>query len=246
MSAQSSKRVKSSPRYDFSVAQKITTSLSTWVYLNVIDNLTKKRVVVKRFNNEYEFCDKDIFGKNVITEIACLKRLNHDNIIKLQDIYIEDKTVNLVTEQFDCNLTGLKCTKRQLKDIIFQIFTGLAYIHANQIIHRDIKPENIFIKYGTNPRAVIADFDMARIYTGENEEYKVGTPSTIAPEILDGYINYDYSVDIWSLGVTICYLLSGTKLFGEEATLPIIVYILGGMTDEEEKYYSELDKQELR
>lgn len=98
--------------------------------------------------------------------------------------------------------------------IMYQIFSSIKYCHDNGIIHRDIKAENIIVQDEKHLFVKLIDFGSCEILTSSKltSTYKVGSPSYIAPEILNGE-EYDYSVDIWSLGVLMYYLLCGNKPF---------------------------------
>ena len=98
--------------------------------------------------------------------------------------------------------------------IMYQIFSSIKYCHDNGIIHRDIKAENIIVQDEKSLFVKLIDFGSCEILTANKltSTYKVGSPSYIAPEILNGE-EYDYSCDIWSLGVLMYYLICGNKPF---------------------------------
>lgn len=82
---------------------------------------------------------------------------------------------------------------------------------SNGIIHRDLKPENILLSSDNEDDAVIkvADFGLAKIFTGTSLKTKCGTWGYSAPEMISGSgctFGYDFKVDSWSLG-TILYIL---------------------------------------
>ena len=107
-----------------------------------------------------------------------------------------------------------------------QILSGLKYIHANNIMHRDIKLDNILLDDNLNAR--ISDLGISAVYRDqtqvEEEEKKldplisdftrVGRPDFTAPEIIyhqKGMKDFDFKVDIYSLGLTILCLVSSKK-----------------------------------
>ena len=104
---------------------------------------------------------------------------------------------------YGATITDWSITKRYMVHILL----GVEFMHARKIIHRDLKPSNILI-FGAETDAMeqpnvakICDFGLAKPYTYQG----VQTPNTVtswyrAPEIALGYPNYDYKVDIWSLG----------------------------------------------
>lgn len=85
------------------------------------------------------------------------------------------------------------------------------FVCSNGIIHRDLKPENILLSTPNDDDAVIkvADFGLAKLFTGTALKTKCGTWGYSAPEMISGSgvaFGYDFKVDSWSLG-TILYIL---------------------------------------
>jgi calcium-dependent protein kinase len=154
-------------------------------------------------------------------EISILKNLDHPNIEKIYEYYEKDNdTISIVMELisgqdlFDKLMKVNRFSEQQTAIIMYQIFSSIKLCHDNGIIHRDIKAENIIIQDDLNLFVKLIDFGSCEILTKTKltSTYKVGSPSYIAPEILNGE-EYDYSCDIWSLGVLMYYLLCGNKPF---------------------------------
>lgn len=97
--------------------------------------------------------------------------------------------------------------------IAASVLYGLREIHSNKFVHRDIKPENILIN-NENGETVykIADFGFARPVENDSAETHCGTTYYMAPEILAGR-HYGTSVDFWSLGVLMYFMLFGEQPF---------------------------------
>ena len=82
-----------------------------------------------------------------------------------------------------------------------QILKGVKYLHENKVVHRDIKGANILVD--ERGWVKIADFGLARTIDPSrklNYTVKVVTLWYRAPELLLGLTNYDFSVDVWSVG----------------------------------------------
>jgi serine/threonine-protein kinase len=112
-------------------------------------------------------------------------------------------------------------------DWVLQACAGLAHAHARGILHRDIKPSNLFLcEEATGPVVKIMDFGVSKIVLqslNETEitttETTVGTPTYMAPEQLVNSRTVDHRADLWSLGVVLYRMLSGTLPFrGATAT----------------------------
>jgi serine/threonine protein kinase len=109
-----------------------------------------------------------------------------------------------------------KINEKTAKFLFRQIIQGIKYIHSNKIVHRDIKLENILIDLNNNIK--ICDFGIGKILEKKNQilHDQCGTPMYMAPEILlstkeKGY--EPFPVDIWSAGIALYIMLSGTLPF---------------------------------
>lgn len=105
-----------------------------------------------------------------------------------------------------------KLNETTAKFIFRQIMEALQYIHSQNIIHRDIKLDNILIDLGNNVK--ICDFGVSRtVRSGDIMHDQCGTPAYIAPEILKNLGYEGFGVDVWSAGVVLYAMLSGTVPF---------------------------------
>lgn len=87
-------------------------------------------------------------------------------------------------------------------------------LHLKKIIHRDLKPENIILC--DNRHLVLIDFGLSKIFGKKIADIKtriVGTPPYMSPEQLEGKKNIDHLTDLWSLGVILYEILSGSHPF---------------------------------
>ena len=156
-----------------------------------------------------------------LNEISILKTIDHPNAVKLL-VYDNNNFYFLVTEYLsggtimdavkNCKLTGRK-REEYILQLTQQILKGLSYLHKIGIVHRDLKPANMMLT-SRNPEALvkIIDFGLSRKFT-TNEMFNsfLGTPFFVAPEV----INRDYNelCDLWSVGVTIYFLIAGKPPF---------------------------------
>lgn len=108
-------------------------------------------------------------------------------------------------------------TENKARELSHSIATGIFYLHSFGIAHRDLKPENILMTDDTDDAVPkLVDFGLSKI-VGPNETCNdpFGTLSYVAPEVLLQK-PYDKGVDLWSLGVIIYLLLSGTLPFDDD------------------------------
>ncbi|EAS06527.2 Serine/Threonine kinase domain protein (macronuclear) [Tetrahymena thermophila SB210] len=156
------------------------------------------------------------------TEYQIVKELNHDNILKVFEMFVNEKTgyVRLITEysdaitlkQFIEKSFNKRLTEQISSKITIQILSALSYLHQNKIVHRDIKPSNILI-HPESLRVTLIDFGISRFFNDSHELCTpTGTPLYKAPEMIRGD-PYNETADCWSLGITLFEMLTGLKPF---------------------------------
>lgn len=160
---------------------------------------------------------KPDFVRRFLREAELLAELLHPGIVKVQD-FGDVSNPYIILEYFKGkNLAELiragSLSPEDKKSVFASILSGIAYAHSANVIHRDIKPENILIDDNNNVK--IIDFGLA---LRENESGKtakggiIGTPSFIAPEILNGE-PASKATDLFALGVTGIELFTGVNPF---------------------------------
>ena len=117
----------------------------------------------------------------------------------------------------------------------YQMFRGLAYIHALGICHRDIKPQNLLVDPSTHTLK-ICDFGSAKkLVKGEPNVSYICSRYYRAPELIFGCTEYNNIIDVWSVGCVIAELLLGQPIFPGESgvdQLVEIIKVLGTPTKE--------------
>ncbi|KAB8292383.1 hypothetical protein EYC80_008119 [Monilinia laxa] len=156
-------------------------------------------------------------------EIAILKKLSHPSIISLHTtIYDQESRLVLLLPYMPYTLSDLLSQSRNgldirtTKKIFKELLSGLAYLHAEQIIHRDISPSNILLPQdinGADP-IVITDFGTAwhpsvssSAEPVDQKCLEVGTTCYRGPETLFSNTSYTTSLDLWSTGVLLAECL---------------------------------------
>jgi len=172
-----------------------------------------------------KFIDKKFVDQDDLVllsrEIDIMKKVSHENVLSLKEIYETDTQLALVMELVTGGELFFKIvergsySERDASNIVRQIASGLKYLHSLGIAHRDIKPENLLCSGEGNSMTIkIADFGLSKVFAnGQQLETSCGTPDYAAPEVLTGEQAYDKSVDLWSVGVVTYVLLCGYPPF---------------------------------
>ncbi|KAH7090280.1 serine/threonine-protein kinase-like protein GIN4 [Paraphoma chrysanthemicola] len=161
-------------------------------------------------------------------EICIMKLLDHPNIVRLYDIWENRNELYLIMEfveggelfSYIHEQGGL--IEIHVVHIFRQIIAALIYCHRINIHHRDLKPENILLDRETMTVKLV-DFGMAALQPiGKKLTTPCGSPHYAAPEVIKT-ISYDGAkADVWSCGVILYVLLTGTPPFnysGEDRDL---------------------------
>jgi len=171
--------------------------------------------------------DKDKYDrKHLQTEVNVLKRIKHECVVQLYDIFETSTYLHLVMElceggelfeQIISLGEGRHYDEAWCCNIIHQIARGLKFMHSHGIVHRDLKPENILCVDSSASGVKIADFGISKVLRGEQTKMRTisGTLMYLAPEVLKG-LPWDERVDHWSLGVIMHLLLTGNPPFYAE------------------------------
>lgn len=167
-------------------------------------------------------------------EIAVLMSVSHPALLCLKATFDEDDGVYLVLELategelFNWIVMKQKLTEAEARKVFVQLFQAVKYLHERSIVHRDIKPENILLT-DKDLSIKLADFGLAKIIGEESFTTTLcGTPSYVAPEILENsnHRRYTKAVDVWSLGVVLYICLCGFPPFSDELYSPENPYTL--------------------
>lgn len=154
-------------------------------------------------------------AENILSEIKVQLWVRHENLISLYHFYADEFSIHLLMElvigdNLAVRICSHKPTVCQMKSIIRQVLSGLAYLHANHIVHRDIKPENILVLDSSYQMIKVCDFGFAYHRHWEGNEC-LGTLEYMAPEMVSGD-SYNEKVDVWSLGAIFYELVTNTPI----------------------------------
>ncbi|KAM5266172.1 serine/threonine-protein kinase MAK isoform 1-T2 [Hipposideros larvatus] len=177
-------------------------------------NESGELVAIKRMKRKFYSWDECLN----LREVKSLKKLNHANVIKLKEVIRENDHLYFIFEYMKENLYQLMKDRNKLfpesviRNIMYQILQGLAFIHKHGFFHRDMKPENLLCM---GPELVkIADFGLARELRSQPPytDY-VSTRWYRAPEVLLRSSVYSSPIDMWAVGSIMGELYTLRPLF---------------------------------
>lgn len=196
-----------------------------------LEKSTQKKYAIKTLNLENISSKKAAMLHN---EVDIYLKLDHPNIVKLIEVFEDEKKIFLVMEL---------CTGKELYDrlaakkryseldaarVTQQMLEAINYCHKNHICHRDLKLENwVYASEAEDAHLKLIDFGFSRIFNPVIPMTAMhGTVYYVSPEVMDGC--YREKCDIWSIGVIVFMLLSGTPPFNGTADYQILVKIRNG------------------
>ncbi|CAK9297257.1 unnamed protein product [Gordionus sp. m RMFG-2023] len=194
---------------------------------------------------------KPVKKKKIKREIKILENLRGGiNIIDLKDVVKDpvSRTPALIFEYI--NNTDFKQLYQTLTDFdiryyLYEVLKSLDYCHSQGIMHRDVKPHNVMIDHEKRELRLI-DWGLAEFYhPGQEYNVRVASRYFKGPELLVDYQQYDYSLDLWSLGCMLASMIFRKEPFfhghDNDDQLVRIAKVLGT-----EELYDYLDKYEIQ
>jgi len=176
----------------------------------------------------FEDVEDEIDLEEIEQEITVMKSIDSQFCLKLYDVVVDEEsgTIFVVMERAQAELTQRmedsptgKMTEQQARNYFSQLMEGLDYLHGQDIIHRDIKFENVMLD--ANDHVKIGDFGMSKTATVKQQlATRCGSTRYISPEmaLMQPGDSYDgRAMDIWSSGVLLFAMLTGTLPFPQEA-----------------------------
>ncbi|KAJ9577155.1 hypothetical protein L9F63_006277, partial [Diploptera punctata] len=129
---------------------------------------TGELVAMKKIRLESE--NEEGIPSTALREISLLKELQHPNIVRLQNVLMEESRLYLIFEYLHMDLKkyidtldGNMMDPARVKSYLFQITQAILFCHKRRVLHRDLKPQNLLIEKNSNIIKV-ADFGLGRAF----------------------------------------------------------------------------------
>ena len=153
-------------------------------------------------------------------EVRIVQSLSHPSIVKIEELVFQEKLIFVVMEYcvrgdlFNYIVKNGSLADFVIKRMLRQLLEALAYIHERKLAHRDIKPENILINAAGN--AKLGDFGLC--HSTANQKLLTtpcGSPLYAPPEIISGQPYDGQKADMWSIGVVLFTMCTGSLPWAE-------------------------------
>ena len=184
------------------------------------DTKFDSNVAIKLLNTEYTHNEN--IRKRFLSEAKSMFKMSHPNIIKVTDLIDDGDTVAFVMEYVEGDTLKEyierkgKLSDDEIKSIFSQMLDAVGYVHKQNLVHRDIKPSNFMVD--PEGKVKLMDFGIAKNTDANAAEYtqtgtgmQMGTPMYMSPEQVRNTKEVTKSSDIYSLGVVLWQMVTGTK-----------------------------------
>jgi serine/threonine protein kinase len=207
--------------------QEIPATFGNYEIVDVISRGSASAIVLVRHTQNGTRHACKVVSRKVVSEGGSFRRLeqecrlleilNHPNVTRLHEVVFQDDYIWVIMEfcpngdLFEFVLNRQRLAECDCRRIFAGILQGMCYLHSRGIVHRDLKPENILLDDNFNPK--IADFGLAAS-TQHNRSglmaTSCGSPIYAAPEVIYSEQYDGKPIDVWSLGVCLYVMATGS------------------------------------
>ena len=213
-----------------------------------INKLTGEKVAIKILDKSKILEKEDL--DRIIREISILSKIDHENVIKIYQIYEDSKNFLIIMEYceggelFNYIVKKGRLSEKEASFFYYQLINGLEYIFSQGIAHRDLKPENLLLtKYNI---IKIIDFGLSNYFDGEhNLVTPCGSPCYASPEMISGNDYNGFNIDIWATGIILFAMTCGYLPFEDPDNDKLFEKILKAELDFPE-YVGDLSKDLIK
>jgi putative nucleotidyltransferase with HDIG domain len=174
-----------------------------------------------------------------LVEARAANDIRHPNVVEITDLGQSGDLHYIVMSFLEGETLGERLEREKILDestavrIVRQIASALAAAHDHGIVHRDLKPENVFLlNHPDYPDYVkVLDFGIAKLIGPQQASAPhntvlgmvIGTPAYMSPEQCRGQAELDHRSDIYSLGIMLYEMLTGTVPFRRDSTTDVLL-----------------------
>ncbi|KAI5060041.1 hypothetical protein GOP47_0024461 [Adiantum capillus-veneris] len=163
--------------------------------------------------------------KLIIQEISAMKLIKHPHVVSLFEVLASKQNVYLILEYvnggelLDKIIENGGLNEGDARKYFWQLIHGVDYCHSRGVYHRDLKPENLLLDDDNNLK--IADFGLSALSQQRRNDGLFhticGSPDYVAPEVMNEKGYNGAPADLWSCGVILYVILTGTLPFSDSS-----------------------------
>lgn len=219
---------------------KYETNLKNMESVLVFDFDSKKKEIGNgAFSNVFRLANHDVAVKviennsgvcpSAIREIAFLNRMNHENIISIKNIQVNDINTCFYMPLYKRCLRDFYLSKKfsvsDLKKYFKQILSGVEYLHSLDIIHTDLKPSNMLVSNDDVIKIIDFGSSIDNPFDSIERYNELTTKWYRAPELCLECTRFDNKIDIWSVGCVFYEMIEKIPLFEKKSNIHILFEI---------------------
>ena len=177
-----------------------------------LNKITGEKVAIKILDKSKILEKEDL--DRIIREMSILSKMDHENVIKVFQIYEDSKNFLIIMEYceggelFNYIVKKGRLSEKEASFFFYQIINGIEYIFSKGIAHRDLKPENLLLN--KNKIIKIIDFGLSNFFDGEHHLVTpCGSPCYASPEMVSGNDYNGFYIDIWATGIILFAMTCG-------------------------------------